>query len=149
LRGSWFKTRKKKKFLRSPSQPMDGHGGKHLSSQTTWEAEIGMISVQVCPGINWYSISKITNPKKTGRVAQVVECLPSKPETLDSKNSCLQSVRLSFHLFKYFAFFSKKNIHFLVICYFCTRDWRRISFSSSLKRIEEGWEHGSSGREPA
>jgi hypothetical protein len=30
-----------------PSQPIAGHGGAYLSSQTTWEAEIGRVMVSV------------------------------------------------------------------------------------------------------
>jgi hypothetical protein len=43
--------------------------------------------VQAGPGINQDTISKITNAKRAGRVAQVVEHLPSKLEAFSSTPS--------------------------------------------------------------
>jgi hypothetical protein len=54
----------------------------------TWETEIrGGSRFKASPGKKQDPISKIPNTKQTGGVAQVVECLPSKPEALNSNSN--------------------------------------------------------------
>jgi hypothetical protein len=50
----------------------------------TWEVEIRRITVQAHSGIKGNSISKIIDAKRAGDVTQVVECLISKHEPLNS-----------------------------------------------------------------
>jgi hypothetical protein len=45
------------------------------------------IMVQVCPGKKQDPIPKTTRAKRAGRMAQMVECLPSKREALNSNPS--------------------------------------------------------------
>jgi hypothetical protein len=66
-----------------------GAGGCRLSIPATWEAEIGGITVRGQSGqiIRETSSPKITTAKWTGGVAQIVEHLLSKCETLNSNPS--------------------------------------------------------------
>jgi hypothetical protein len=52
---------------------MAGCGGMHLSSSAMWGSTNRRIMVQHDPGIKQDLISKITNTKRAGGVAQVVE----------------------------------------------------------------------------
>jgi hypothetical protein len=70
---------------KTPSQPMAGYSGGHLSPQATWGNMNRRIEVQAALEINWDPISKTTNAKRAGGLAQVVrglaqvvKCLPSK-----------------------------------------------------------------------
>jgi hypothetical protein len=65
-----------------PSQPMVGCIGASLSSQLLEGSTNRKIVVQVSLVINQDPISKITNAKWVGGLAQVVEHLPSKFKAL-------------------------------------------------------------------
>jgi hypothetical protein len=71
---------------------MAGHSGTHLSSPARVGGTNRRIMVQASPGIKEDPISKISHTRRTGRVAQVVEGLPSKhkaqslnPSTINQK----------------------------------------------------------------
>jgi hypothetical protein len=70
-----------------PSQLIAGHSGAHLSSQLWPEAYNRRIVVQAHLSKKQDLISKITRAKRSGGMAQVVEHLPSKCETLSSNPS--------------------------------------------------------------
>jgi hypothetical protein len=75
-----------KKVGETPFQPMAECDGACLSSQAT-QGNTNRILVQASLGIKWDLISKIAAGKKAGKVAQVVEHLPSKHKVL-SLNLC-------------------------------------------------------------
>jgi hypothetical protein len=70
--------------MRPSSQPIARSGGQLLSSLATQGSTNKRIPVQAFPGIKQDPISKITNAKRNGGVAQVVMQMPSKHETLNS-----------------------------------------------------------------
>jgi hypothetical protein len=63
--------------LETPCQPMVRSVGAHLSSLAMWGSANGRIIVSAGLGIKRDAISKITNTKRAGGLAQVLECLTS------------------------------------------------------------------------
>jgi hypothetical protein len=66
----------RQKVHKSPSQSVVGSGDRHLSSQLHRKCKSEDLAL-AGPCIKLMSISKITNTQETGRMAQVVECLPN------------------------------------------------------------------------
>jgi hypothetical protein len=87
LGGSWFKVSLGKKFMRAPSQPMDEHGDKHLSSSLCFQGKHKIGGLWFRLVIKKNPTSKITNAKGVEGVAQGVESLPNKREALSSTPS--------------------------------------------------------------
>jgi hypothetical protein len=82
----WFKTSLGKKVHKTPSEPIAG-AGVHTSHLRYLGSINRGITVQASPGIKQDTISKITDTKKAGGVAQVVDYLLSKIKVLNSTPS--------------------------------------------------------------
>jgi hypothetical protein len=78
------------KVHETPSQPMAESSRIYLLSKLHNEVKNRRIKVKASLNIKQDPISKITNAKRVGRVAQVVECLPSKHEVELSSTSSIK-----------------------------------------------------------
>jgi hypothetical protein len=128
-----------------------GGGGVCLSSQLCREVQIGGFQFRLVPGIKWDPILKITNRKRAGGVAQVVDiCLASiRPwvqPSVQPRKIRLDGLTLLFWQSKWKGLFSSSSFNGLLpeltrllmtvspLCYTPVR--------AHHVRVNKGWEPG-------
>jgi hypothetical protein len=77
------------KVCKTPSQPAPGCEWHMPVIPAMWESTGRRTEIQAGLDINWDSISNTISAKRAGRVAQVVEYLPTKHKALSSISSSL------------------------------------------------------------